>query len=66
MRESGCDVPEYILAMKKHSKRDKKKLVREAPKRQTISTIPKFQKHRPRSTEKKQKITKASATTRNS
>ncbi|XP_063974301.1 probable ATP-dependent RNA helicase DDX52 [Diachasmimorpha longicaudata] len=44
MRDSGCQVPEYMLAMKKHSKRDRKKMEREAPKRDSISTIPKFRR----------------------
>ncbi|OXU30946.1 hypothetical protein TSAR_002784 [Trichomalopsis sarcophagae] len=44
MRASGCDVPEYMLAMKKHSKKERKKREREAPKRESISTIPKFKK----------------------
>lgn len=46
MSASGCHVPEYMLAMKKHSKRDKKKMEREAPKRESISTLPKFKKRR--------------------
>lgn len=44
MRASGCDVPEYMLAMKKHSKKERRKQEREAPKRESISTIPKFKK----------------------
>ncbi|XP_015122046.1 probable ATP-dependent RNA helicase DDX52 [Diachasma alloeum] len=46
MRDSGCQVPEYMLAMKKHSKRDRRKMEREAPKRDSISTIPKFRRRR--------------------
>lgn len=48
VKASGCPVPDYMLAMKKHSKRDRKKMEREQPKRKTISTIPKFRKHRER------------------
>ncbi|XP_043282729.1 probable ATP-dependent RNA helicase DDX52 [Venturia canescens] len=47
MRASGCQVPEYMLAMKKHSKRDRKKLERETPKRAPISTLPKFKRRKP-------------------
>ncbi|XP_043248866.1 probable ATP-dependent RNA helicase DDX52 isoform X2 [Colletes gigas] len=42
MRESGCNVPEYMLTMKKHTKKERRKLERRAPTRETISTIPKF------------------------
>lgn len=44
MRESGCDIPYYMLAMKKHSKKEKRKLERAAPAREKISTIPKFKR----------------------
>ena len=44
MRASGCHVPDYMLAMKKHNKKEKRKLEREAPKRSSISTIPKLKK----------------------
>ncbi|XP_054012937.1 probable ATP-dependent RNA helicase DDX52 isoform X2 [Hylaeus anthracinus] len=44
MRESGCNVPEYMLAMKKHTKKERRKLERKAPTRETISTIPKFKR----------------------
>ncbi|XP_012272894.1 probable ATP-dependent RNA helicase DDX52 [Orussus abietinus] len=46
MKASGCEVPEYMLAMKKHSKKVKRKLEREAPKRESISTIPIYEKQR--------------------
>ncbi|KAI4495540.1 hypothetical protein M0802_008552 [Mischocyttarus mexicanus] len=41
MRASGCDVPEYMLAMKKHSKKVRRELERTAPERETILTAPK-------------------------
>lgn len=44
MRQSGCDVPDYMLAMKKHNKKEKRKLERKAPTREKISTIPKFKR----------------------
>ncbi|XP_020707702.1 probable ATP-dependent RNA helicase DDX52 isoform X2 [Athalia rosae] len=40
MRASGCDVPDYMLSMKKHNKREKRELQRRAPPRDRISTIP--------------------------
>lgn len=48
MKASGCEVPDYMLAMKKWSKRDRKKKEREAPKRAPISTIVKFKNKRQR------------------
>ncbi|XP_076682477.1 DExD-box helicase 52 [Andrena cerasifolii] len=54
MRESGCDVPDYMLAMKKHSKKEKRKLERTASTREKISTIPAFK--RARSKESKSKL----------
>lgn len=45
MRASGCDVPEYMLAMKKHSKKERRKLERTAPERETILTVPKYKQH---------------------
>ncbi|XP_043784797.1 probable ATP-dependent RNA helicase DDX52, partial [Apis laboriosa] len=44
MRESGCNVPDYMLAMKKHSKKEKRKLEHKAPTREKISTIPTFKR----------------------
>lgn len=38
MRASGCEVPDYMFSMKKHDKRERKKLERVAPKRDSIST----------------------------
>lgn len=54
MRESGCDVPDYMLAMKKHSKKKRRKLERTASTREKISTIPAFK--RARSKENKSKL----------
>ncbi|CAL7933626.1 unnamed protein product [Xylocopa violacea] len=42
MRDSGCDVSSYMLAMKKHSKKERRKLEHKAPAREKISTAPKF------------------------
>ncbi|XP_076649186.1 DExD-box helicase 52 [Halictus rubicundus] len=44
MRESGCNVPDYMLAMKKHTKKERRKLEREAPTREKISTLPRFKR----------------------
>ncbi|XP_069683792.1 probable ATP-dependent RNA helicase DDX52 isoform X1 [Periplaneta americana] len=43
LRESGCEVPEYMLTMKKASKRARRKLEQRAPQRESISTIPSYQ-----------------------
>nr|CAG4643980.1 EOG090X06T3 [Lepidurus arcticus] len=40
MRDSGCEVPDYMLQMRKANKRQKKELAQHAPKRQRISTEP--------------------------
>lgn len=40
LKESGCEVPSYMLSMKKHSKRDKKNREKSAPKRDEIITKP--------------------------
>lgn len=40
LKQSGCDVPDYMLAMKKRSKTAKKKLETSAPKRDDISVKP--------------------------
>ncbi|KAF7994653.1 hypothetical protein HCN44_004125 [Aphidius gifuensis] len=48
MKASGCEVPEYMLAMKKWNKRDRKKKELETPKRASISTIVKFKNKRQR------------------
>lgn len=44
MRESGCNVPDYMLAMKKHNKKEKRKLEHKAPTREKISTIPTYRR----------------------
>ncbi|XP_072749178.1 probable ATP-dependent RNA helicase DDX52 [Anoplolepis gracilipes] len=57
MRASGCDVPDYMLAMKKHSKKERRKLERTAPTRERILTVPTFKKRKRKSqqVEKKSK-----------
>ena len=40
MRNSGCEVPEYMLQMKKTTKKDAKKLELNVPSRKRISTEP--------------------------
>lgn len=40
MRNSGCEVPEYMLQMKKTSKSEAKKMARVLPERKSISTEP--------------------------
>ncbi|KNE54112.1 hypothetical protein AMAG_00115 [Allomyces macrogynus ATCC 38327] len=42
MKESGCDVPEWMLSLKKASQNERKKLKKSAPKRATISTMSKY------------------------
>uniref|UniRef100_A0A1B6FC57 Probable ATP-dependent RNA helicase DDX52 n=1 Tax=Cuerna arida TaxID=1464854 RepID=A0A1B6FC57_9HEMI len=44
MKESGCEVPEYIMNMKKTSKRERRKMEQRAPKRKSISTQPSYVK----------------------
>lgn len=56
MRASGCDVPDYMLAMKKHNKKERRKLERTAPVRGRILTVPTYKRHKRKSrTEKKTK-----------
>jgi ATP-dependent RNA helicase DDX52/ROK1 len=43
LRESGCEVPEYMLTMKKASKRARRKLENQAPHRASISSVPAYQ-----------------------
>ncbi|XP_030756350.1 probable ATP-dependent RNA helicase DDX52 [Sitophilus oryzae] len=40
LKESGCDVPEYMLKLKKNRKSEVKKMAKSAPKRDEIITIP--------------------------
>ncbi|KAJ1741887.1 RNA-dependent ATPase rok1 [Coemansia sp. RSA 1086] len=50
MRESGCEVPDWMLKLKNPQKKDKKKLKKTPLDRDTISTVPKYdakkQKHK--------------------
>ncbi len=39
MKTSGCDVPEWMLQMKKISRKDKKHLAAHAPHRESVSTV---------------------------
>ncbi|XP_044269434.1 probable ATP-dependent RNA helicase DDX52 isoform X2 [Tribolium madens] len=43
LKESGCEVPLYMLTMKKTSKKERKKLEKAAPKRDDIDTRPKYE-----------------------
>lgn len=40
IKQSGCEVPEYVLGLKKPNKKKKKQLKVSAPKREQISTTP--------------------------
>lgn len=40
LKQSGCDVPEYMLTMKKRPKKERKKLESSAPPRNDITTKP--------------------------
>ena len=51
MRNSGCDVPDYMLGLKKPSRDDRKKLAARAPKRDGISQISKYEKEENRKRE---------------
>lgn len=53
MRDSGCEIPNYMLTMKKHSKKERRKLERSAPARERISTILKFKQKYPAKTKAK-------------
>lgn len=44
LKNSGCEVPEYMLTMKKANKNDRKKLEKKAPYRDSISTTPIYEK----------------------
>lgn len=56
MRASGCDVPDYMLAMKKHSKKERRKLERTAPTRERILTIPMYKQRKRNSHEIEKKL----------
>jgi len=43
LRDSGCEVPDYMLTMKKASKRARRKLESRAPNRESISSVPAYQ-----------------------
>ncbi|CAH1232663.1 DDX52 [Branchiostoma lanceolatum] len=42
MREAGCEVPEYMLELKKANRKERRFLEKKAPKRKSISTTPKM------------------------
>lgn len=42
MRESGCDVPEWMLELKNPQQREKNKLKKKPLEREAISTVPKY------------------------
>ena len=39
IREAGCSVPDYMLKLKKPSKKDKRQLAHKAPKRKKIAKV---------------------------
>jgi ATP-dependent RNA helicase DDX52/ROK1 len=43
LRDSGCEVPDYMVTMKKASKRARRKLESQAPNRESISSVPAYQ-----------------------
>lgn len=46
VKASGGEVPDYMLQMKKRSKRSLTKFKQDHPEREPISTIPKYKKSR--------------------
>ncbi|XP_050312873.1 probable ATP-dependent RNA helicase DDX52 isoform X2 [Anthonomus grandis grandis] len=40
VKESGCEIPEYLLTLKKKSKKEAKKMAKKAPARDDITTVP--------------------------
>ncbi|XP_055684641.1 DEAD box protein 52 homolog [Lutzomyia longipalpis] len=48
IRNSGGTVPEYMLALKRRSKQVRRKLMKTAPKREDITTLPRFMQKKPR------------------
>lgn len=46
MKDSGCEVPEYMLEMKKVTKKVRKERENRAPERESISTVPKREKQK--------------------
>ncbi|KAH0560209.1 probable ATP-dependent RNA helicase DDX52 [Cotesia glomerata] len=59
MRASGCDVPDYMLRMKKYDKRERKKLEKVAPKRDSIALKPRKPKMKKKVSESTQKSPEA-------
>jgi len=49
MRASGCDVPDYMLAMKKHNKKERRKLEHTAPAREKILSVPTYKRRKRKS-----------------
>jgi len=63
MRNSGCEVPEYMLKGKKTSKGNKKKLAQKVPARKRISTeLPQEKKRRERQQKRMRRAQKAKHT----
>ncbi|XP_059618720.1 LOW QUALITY PROTEIN: DEAD box protein 52 homolog [Phlebotomus argentipes] len=46
IRNSGGTVPEYMLALKRRSRKVRRKLMNSAPKREDITTLPKFMRRK--------------------
>ncbi|KAJ8946078.1 hypothetical protein NQ314_008978 [Rhamnusium bicolor] len=44
LKESGCEVPPYMLTMKKNPKKERKQLEKSAPKRDDITTTPWYER----------------------
>jgi len=60
MRNSGCEVPDYMLELRKTSKSNKKKLAQKVPARKRISTeLPMDKKRRERRQKRQRRAEKA-------
>lgn len=46
MKDSGCEVPAYMLEMKKVTKKVWREREQQAPERESISTVPKIEKQK--------------------
>ena len=57
MRNSGCEVPDYMLSAKKTSRDERRRLATKAPKRDGISRVSKYEKEQ---TRKKEEMVAAS------
>ena len=57
MRNSGCEVPDYMLTLKKVNRDERKKLAQQAPKRDGITRVSKYEKEQAK---KKEEIIAAS------